>query len=488
MPSFSLADEPWIPVIDQADGTGRSREAGIREALARAHDLILAPTRDEHPVLLRILLAVYDAAAGPANWDEWAAEWQAPEFNRNRTGAYLDQWAGRLDLYDARRPAFQAGSITEFPRQHTTLHHEYLGGTAAEFLNYKLLNSPNPVPPARAARELLMRIAFDVAGIKRGIEGGRTYGSQLGHLGSVTSMCVRGATLKDEILLNLPPRPRAAGDRPVWEADDPPLTPGAERPVTGRLDAWTWPSRIMRLGPDENGGITAIAWHDGFRPEGGSWAAARAHDPMTAWKPDGRRLMPPEHGSLPPWFGGLAADGGCAAVENARAAAARGILPPEYQLRVMVGWAAYNTHKTTIQNSTAYVVPLAAASVLASAEASKVLAAAANYPLNVPSAIQAVVKCHDGCTVTGSLFLDDPGLSHSWDDFREELEAGNIGKAVHGWRGSVYRAAMDLFDHRVAARSLGCKEEARIHLGRYLATVSKDLYEILVQEDANGSS
>ena len=481
MATFSLATAPWIPVIDHAEGTGRSRDVGIGEALSRAHELGLAASGHEHAVLLRLLLAVYAAAAGPADWDQWARAWHAPALDAALIGSYLGEWAGSLDLYDPLRPAFQAGGITAFPRPHSTLHHEYLGGAAGEWFNRGLLASPDPVRPGVAARALLSRVGYDVAGIKGGIGGGRTYGAWLGHLGAVTHMSVDGPalSLKDEILLNLPPRPRDGGDRPAWEAGDLPLTPGATRPVAGRLDWWTWPSRIIRLHPDASGAVTGIAWHDGLRPDGGTLDAARAHDPMTAWKPTGGRLtIPVEWPLLPAWFGGLAAAGGCGAIDNAAEAAARRILPPGYQLRLRVAWTDYNDHKTVIQNSGRGTVRVGPASVLADPAARQLLAVASRFPSRVPAAIRHIAGSseHPASMIARGLVLDD--LGGAWGQLLGQLEAGNTAEAARLWSAAVLDAALDLFDRQVAARSVMVKERARENLSRYLHGMSRDLHAI----------
>jgi CRISPR system Cascade subunit CasA len=115
MPSYLLTSQPWIPV---GDLTARDyREVGLTEALTRAHELTLAARPgQEHAVLLRVLLAAYDAAVGPASYREWAQAWQAPTLDISRLTAYLEQWADRLDLYHPQRPAFQAGGLTGYPR------------------------------------------------------------------------------------------------------------------------------------------------------------------------------------------------------------------------------------------------------------------------------------------------------------------------------------------------------------------------------------
>ncbi len=346
VPSFSLLSEPWIPVRDLTTGT--YRQVGLTEALTRAHELELVATGDastpagqEYAVLLRVLLAAYDAAAGPADRAEWAAAWTAPALDANRITTYLNRWAHRLDLYAPHRPAFQADGLTEYPRPHPFLNPVFLGGkTGRWFGGADVMDRPGPLPAAEAARYVLIRCAYDVSGIKAGIGGGRTYGAWLGPLGTPTHLTLTARTLKDELLLNLPPAPRTAGDMPVWERPDPlPLTPGASAPVPGRLAWWTWPARLLRLLPDEHGAVTAFAWHDGLRPSDGTSAAARSHDPLTAWAGPDHRLPPPGAGWT--WYAGSALLGCSPVVEHAVRAAEDGILAPGLRVRVRVSSTAY---------------------------------------------------------------------------------------------------------------------------------------------------
>lgn len=449
--AFPLAEAGWIPVSDSAG----HREVGIREALTRAHEVRLGVLPGhEHCVLLRLLLAVYDAAAGPATWQEWAAAWQAPALDTGRVTAYLDTWGERLDLFHPQRPAFQAGGLTDFPREHKVLRPAYLGGRAGEWLASGELNSPEPIPAAQAARNLLVRIAYDVAGIKGGIGGGRTYGSWLGHLGTVTHTSVAGRTLKDELLLNLPPAARTPGDRPVWEQDDLPLTPGAQRPVAGRLDWWTWPSRLMRLRPDSNGHVTAVAWHDGLRPDSSPYEAAQAHDPLTAWAEPGKRVHPgDEYGYLPAWYGGRVVLTDTAVMRHVVQAAAAGYVPADYPLRCNVAWTAYNVHKVVIEDERGDTAPLGMAGLLADAEARHWLAAAADFAQRVPRVIRSRVSAEGvpEFAKVGALVL--PFLHGPWQRLLDGLRAGQGEGAVRAWRQTVTEETVQLVEREVRARS-----------------------------------
>ncbi|MFE7119374.1 type I-E CRISPR-associated protein Cse1/CasA [Streptomyces sp. NPDC057654] len=289
MLSFPLTTRPWIPVHDREAGT--FREVGMAEALLRAHHLSLTNDVQEGPVLLRVLAATYDAAAGPATYEEWAAAWQAPTLDTTRITAYLHQWEHRLDLFHPDEPAFQSGALTQYARDARVLHPSYLGGDAGRWFNHVLYEKEGDFPAyeaPEAARNLLVLTAYDVAGIKRAVPGdpaekqGKVYGAQLGHVAQLAHVHICGGTLKDTLLLNLPPQPRRDGDAPVWERPTP-AAPMAIREPTGRLDMLTWPSRRIRLHADRDGKVDLVAWHDGDRMTD-AWQQPMQFDPMSMWR------------------------------------------------------------------------------------------------------------------------------------------------------------------------------------------------------------
>lgn len=105
--------------------------------------------------------------------------------------------------------------------------------------------------------------------------GSKVYGSQFGPLASAAHchLVLPGFRIKDLLLLNLPPQPRESGDHPVWERDTP-AAPVRTRRAAGRLDLLTWPGRRIRLRPDADGHVDAVAHHDGDRLEE-SWPTTR---------------------------------------------------------------------------------------------------------------------------------------------------------------------------------------------------------------------
>ncbi|MFJ7280513.1 type I-E CRISPR-associated protein Cse1/CasA, partial [Kitasatospora sp. NPDC098663] len=361
-PSFNLVDRGWLPVHDLDAGT--HREVGLREALVRAHRLRLAlAPGQELAVVLRVLLAAYDSAAGPADTAQWQQAWRAETLDTTRIDAYFDRWRDRLDLFDPQHPAFQSAHLTQCRRGPGVLHPSYLMSETARTFFARDRTGPgaSPLPAAQAARRLLVLLGYDVSGLKGAPGGGLTFGAQVPPVADSVHVSVDGyLTLKDLTLLNLPPQPRAPQDRPVWEQTQQQPAVGEPRAALGRLDLWTWPARGMRLHADDNGVVTAVAWHDGTRLEGKAaqrWATQHTFDPLTAWRTTkGRGTTAPvraadQHGMIPPWTGVLlmSSHHGPAVLQHLRAACERGDVPGDTPLRLAVsGFTHGNDHRTTV--------------------------------------------------------------------------------------------------------------------------------------------
>lgn len=273
-PSFNLVEEPWIPCL-RPDGS--SVELGLRDVLARAHEL--QGLHGESPLIVaslyRLLLAVlHRVVDGPRDSREWAALWRQGAWDAERVEAYLERWRDRFDLFHPERPFYQRAS--DRPREKTVMDllPEIASGNNATLFDHHSDDSDLAFTPAQVARALLFVQSCSLAG-----------GSGLAPRESFDAPWARGAvfllegdTLFETLALNLLPCrdmsergiPTTGRDRPVWEADHP-LQPRRELPL-GYLDFLTWPTRSISLHPDlENGQpmIRRVSMGPGLRlPEG----------------------------------------------------------------------------------------------------------------------------------------------------------------------------------------------------------------------------
>ncbi|MGY0466595.1 type I-E CRISPR-associated protein Cse1/CasA [Kitasatospora sp. cg17-2] len=342
--SYDLLTEPWIGTWGP---DGEYAEVGIREALERAHELFFPAAVPEDVAVLRLLVAVYGAAAGPVSDAEWDAAWAAPRLDADRIAAYLDRWRDRFDLYSPTHPFLQCAALVSTPRGAGALNIVSLTTGGGAFFEPRLARGEEEHPawrPGAAARALLLRQGFDTAGIKAAVpgdpdvRGGKVYGAQRGPLWQTTHLGLEtDGRLKDQLLLGWTPYRRPDADTPAWERPSP--GPGHLRRLPeGRLDWLTWPTRRIRLAPDDAGDVVALALHEGDRLTE-PVASTFGLDPMAAWRHRGPRKLPLNtltstcalvHSRL---RGLYTAPGASGAVEHAMAAVRRGAIDPEAVLR-----------------------------------------------------------------------------------------------------------------------------------------------------------
>ncbi|GHF74260.1 hypothetical protein GCM10010218_64240 [Streptomyces mashuensis] len=459
-PSFLLTTEPWIPVWDH--DVDAERMVGLTEALTRAHRLSLSVHQGEDVAVLRLLVAVFDAACGPRTAAEWEALWKAGTLDTDTVTAYLHRWEPFLDLFHPGHPAFQCGRLTDYHRGPEALHPGNLGGDGpSSWFNEELRAPLPPWPAAEAARLLLHLLTYDVAGIKRAVpadpvaRGGKVFGAQVSTTAISTHVHVAlpGHRLKDVLLLNTPPQPRAAGDAPVWERETP-SAPMRTRTPTGRLDLLTWPTRRIRLHVTDDMRVDALAHHDGDRLLD-NWSTTRRLDPMTAWtiNPDGK---PAPMGVLDlqnwpqPWRAALLLDHSagavhtCAVVQHTISAAERGILDPTVPVIAVASTVLHtNRHRGAIGGITVSPLLLGTAAQLADPDARKHLATMARHADALGANLRrhaAQISRRPAAQVAPRMLLTD--LDHAWEDAVHD-SAHDPHQARKGWGAALREAAKD---------------------------------------------
>lgn len=328
--------------------------------------------------------------------------WRRPTLDADRITAYLEQWEDRLDLFHPEQPAFQCGELNTYNRGPEALHPSSLGGETAQWFTHALVTGVAPWTAAAAARNLLCLLAYDVAGIKGAAAGdprarsNKVYGAKVGPVANGTHLHleVTGGTLKDTLMLSVPPARRAVEDRPVWERESPPAAVRDRRP-TGRLDIMTWPSRRIRLHADEDGRVDRLAVHDGDRFEGDTWTAQRRHDPMTAWTRTAKNATVPlvivsDRYWNQPWAPAvlLHEDNRSknALIEHVLAIAERGVLDDDTPLRVITSCVLHaNRHRSNIQDIPMLDIPYGDIRLLADSAGRAAFAQAARYTYAIQS-------------------------------------------------------------------------------------------------------
>lgn len=273
---FSLAEQPWIPVLTD---TGMDQRSLLTVLNGDVRDLATGDILEDAAVL-RLLVAIVIAAS---DQKMTAQQW---------ISAHRD----RFDLFCPEHPFGQNPDMARFigidGAARPIVDASYaLAGSGSTAVNQFHTLSGVTFSPAAAARLLLMRQAFSVGGIQQFTEaiiyetvtdtrpgkqgktrsqaaGSATYGKA--PLSAKTAVCTNRAfvwidagRLEETVAINA----RAAAGKPVgtfhfgWPD---PLTPPpvAGRP-TGVLDALTWPSRSIYLVPGDP--VREIMVCDGLR-------------------------------------------------------------------------------------------------------------------------------------------------------------------------------------------------------------------------------
>lgn len=255
--SFNLVERPWIPTLDMQ---GRAAELGVRETLARAHELrsVQSASPLETATLHRLLLAVlHSALRGPRSQREWVELWRQGRWNMSVIDAYLEQWHNRFDLFHPQTPFYQVRQDRMALKPAALLTHGM--ATANELFEHGVATQDAILTPSQAARALLAAQCYGLGGLCH---------PQLGiHL--ITAPLTRGIvfliegdSLFQTLALNLlrydriDQIPITGDDRPAWEMEDP-FKPARSQPL-GYLDYLTWQNRKLSLIPEEADGQVIV--------------------------------------------------------------------------------------------------------------------------------------------------------------------------------------------------------------------------------------
>ena len=270
--TFNLVDEPWLPC--ELPG-GRRAELGLREALARAHEIV--GIVDSSPLVTvcihRMLLAiVHRVVDGPRSSAAWSDAYAAGRLDEARLSAYLDKWHARFDLFHPERPFMQVRGLPFEPDEADMLiEHRTRWGGGRELFEHRPESESTRLPPAEAARGLLVMHAYSAGGLVR--KPGEPTSATASPLRAGLQALVLGSTLFESLLLNLliydpaKGRPFAsahknASDAPSWELEPQPqrlaMTKEPVNQPRGWLELLTWQSRRLELHRDAAGMVSGV--------------------------------------------------------------------------------------------------------------------------------------------------------------------------------------------------------------------------------------
>lgn len=277
--NFNLLESDWIPVL--FEGEPKSRDVSIREALARAPDIIKLGNESplETIAMHRLLLALVHRTHPIASDDDWAALMSAGRFDLAGLDEYLERWADRFDLFGADHPFFQTpGLPASVATSVAKLGHQFSSGNNPLLFDHSADDAPPGITPAQAARLVVAQQSFAVGGLITRLKADPP-SAEASYLLKAAVVLVTGRNLFDTLVLNMV---RVAGDEgvpfefkpeedvPAWEQGPP---EAKRRKILGYLDLLTWQSRRIQLLPPEADGlvrqvVVMAGWqlNDGVNP------------------------------------------------------------------------------------------------------------------------------------------------------------------------------------------------------------------------------
>ncbi|HXF64755.1 MAG TPA: type I-E CRISPR-associated protein Cse1/CasA, partial [Caldilineaceae bacterium] len=172
--------------------------------------------------------------------------------------AYFDQWRHRFDLFHPERPFYQVDDPRVQPKSVVSLKYG-VGFLHDQHFDHDGEATGFSFSPGQAAQAVVTLQAFGLGGLS-GIEEKHTDAP----CANGVVFFVRGDTLKETLLLNMPAYPQELffrhtdGDAPSWEQENP--FADARTSPNGLLDYLTWQSRRPFLYPRRTeGGDVVVA-------------------------------------------------------------------------------------------------------------------------------------------------------------------------------------------------------------------------------------
>ena len=272
--SFSVLDQAWIPVITLS---GQEEMLGIREVLARAHDLreiTSASPLEEYSLYRFIGLFLMDMLR-PESEIEIEDLLAAGSFDMDAAEKYIAGCKAEgvsFDLFDKERPFLQSKydpALDGDPKPVSVLDCTRASGNNHIHFDHKTSNQA--LPPDKAARLLLTTYLFCTAaaqGYPSGVNASPPYFG-----------VIQGQTLFETLVSTLMPLDSigiAFDSPPVLWRRTTPVVPKQEVGKTSWLHGMLFPTRRIHLISDDCGNVTAVhicqgenfvnkpSWHDPY--------------------------------------------------------------------------------------------------------------------------------------------------------------------------------------------------------------------------------
>ena len=263
MVTFNLLTQPWIPVAQQQQTSERS----LLEVLQQAHSIQAIPHNNPLVVIavLRLLLAIVVRVYHLTEQQHWVALFEQGRFDA-KISDYLLHHQHRFDLFSPTEPFFQladmtkdaAGSVKKLSPELATNNKQTLFSHLRDDDDFSL-------SAAQAAQLLLVAQYYSLGG---GISGSSNlYGAHPNYshapLVGGAAVVMQGSSLFETLMLyahsdKLADYHHPTDDKPIWEQPMPDTASPFDQSCLGLCDFLTWPSRYLRLLPDQQGRVSRM--------------------------------------------------------------------------------------------------------------------------------------------------------------------------------------------------------------------------------------
>ena len=314
--AFSIATDPWIPVI-YLDGS--RDELSMVDVFDRAASIrrIQGDVPMQELPMVRLLLAILYRAYLPSDEDGgvlnkrvvldfWHDLWASGHFDMDSIRGYLDYFSDRFNLDDPSHPFYQVPGLEYAGKEPDGVDELVADVTKPEkfLFSMRARGTISDLSLAEGVRWLIFQQSYAPAGIKTPVVGnshvksGKVYAPKgsvgTGLLGAEGGVFLEGENLFQTLMLNwvLFDEKRKNGHAilgeaagiPSWEADEttPDLVPATIGNPGNPVGAYTWQSRRMRLVFDKTGQrVVGVVSCYGDIP---SIVNGTDAEPMTAWR------------------------------------------------------------------------------------------------------------------------------------------------------------------------------------------------------------
>jgi CRISPR system Cascade subunit CasA len=252
MYSFNLVHKPWIPCI-MSDGS--QQDLGLQETLVKAHKIqeVFAESPIVTVSLYRLLLAITQHLFAPTSLSDWEERlWNEKAFSSEVLTSYFSEWQDRFDLFHPEWPFYQQYNASiKNPSSIKRLGWGTTAGNAASWFDHIWEDKEEPVSPKIATHWLLSVQNFAAAAAKS-----ETIYTKDSPWTRGVIVMMQGKNLFETLTLNLlnfyadETLKSTLEDKPIWE-DVTKWQPEHNAVPTGILQYLTWPSRCIRLVPNE---------------------------------------------------------------------------------------------------------------------------------------------------------------------------------------------------------------------------------------------